>query len=69
MPQRLEAAQTVALVALCLTLTSQYDTDTICLSAPDTSTVQLTAGQNEYAITTAHKHIIRLLLLLFTITL
>lgn len=56
----MEAAQTVALVALCLTLTSQYDTDTICLSAPvqDTSTVQLTAEQSEFAINTTHKHII-----------
>lgn len=65
----MEAAQTVALVALCLTLTSQYDTDTICLSAPDTSTVQLAAGQSEYAINTVHKHIIRPLFLVLTSTL
>lgn len=69
MPQRMEASQTVALVALCLTLTSQYDTDTIFLSAPDTSTVQLTAGQNEYAINIAHKHITRLFFFLLTCTL
>lgn len=65
----MEAAQTVALVAQCLTLTSQYDTDTICLSAPDTSTVQLTAGQREYAINTTHKLINCPLFLLLTITL
>lgn len=65
----MEAAQTVALVALCLTLTSQYDTDTICLSAPDTSTVQLTAGQSEFAINTAHKLIDLPLFLLLTSTL
>lgn len=65
----MEAAQTVALVALCLTLTSQYDADTICLSAPDTSTVQPTAGQNEYTINIAHKHINRPLFLLLTSTL
>lgn len=64
----MEAAQTVALVALCLTLTSQYDTGTICLSAPDTSTVQLTAGQSEYAINIFHEHIIRPCFLLLTST-